>query len=228
MKKFILLLLIISSITLPAQAQQGIDFVKAEKRPILLLNRESPEVYKPTRLIIGQENKVLIKAEPGSCISLAYSESNTGAAPLYGQKLRLGSDLKTTEGIVPQNGLLELSIMLPDNKEFEGKTFYIEVAVWKNKDFSDIQLAKIVAPSGRETSSNSIVAALPPKNANKPTFTPTLPGAPLEMMQTMKFIEDMKQNKDSKDETDIDYDAQSSYRTPVIIRNLNAPELNQK
>ena len=195
----------------------------------MMLNKEFSMVYKPTKLIIGKDNKFLIKAKPGSYVVLATSNSNYGAPIFHGQKLRLGDDYKISNGIVPANGLLELNIALPNNKDLNETTVYFEAIVSKDKDFTDSQVARIMAPSGRETESNSVLVNLPPDDSSKPNFTPTIPGAPLEMYRTMQYIEQMKNTASTKDKEDRELleDNGSFYSSPVILRNLQAPELNR-
>ncbi|OGH98588.1 MAG: hypothetical protein A2104_07045 [Candidatus Melainabacteria bacterium GWF2_32_7] len=229
MKKLFLLFLMFNMISIPAFAQHEIE-LKPTKRPSLLIKRDFPMAYKPSRLIIGQENKISIKAVPGSYVSLAFSEENSGAPLFYGHKLRLGSDIKTQEGIIPENGFLELSISLPNDKNLDGKTIYLEVAIWKNQDFSDLELAKIIGINGRETNNNDILVSLPPQNASKPTFAPAIPGAPIEMMHAAQFIDEIKKEikGQSTQGSDVYQEMQNTYQTPVILRNLKAPELNTK
>lgn len=192
MRRFCLFVLTLYLITSPVFAQQEIQLTPL-KRSSLLITKEGPVVYKPTRLVTGQETKFKIKADPGSYASLATSYSNSGAPMFYGQKLRLGTDIKTLEGIVPDSGLLELNIEIPDNKDLENKPVYFEVAVWKNKDFSDLKIAKIMDPSGRETNSNEVLIKLPPENTSLPGFSPVLPGA--ELRPFMDSIEKIKNNE---------------------------------
>jgi len=234
MKKLLLLILMFNLISIPAFAQQEIQF-KPTKRPSLLIKRDFPMIYKPSKLIIGQENKISIKAEPGSYVSLAYSENNSGAPLFYGHKLRLGTERKTREAVIPENGLLELGLNLPNDKSLEGKTIYLEAVIWKDQDFSDLELAKVIGPNGRETSNNGVIVSLPPKDASRPTFAPAMPGAPAEMMHAAKYIDDMKKGfkgEDSSEEDesqpDIHREMQNMYQTPVILRNLKSPELNNE
>ena len=162
-KKF-LLLLFLSLISLPAFSEE-IQF-KAHDKPSLLIENDSPMVYRPTKLIIGQENSFIIKAKPGYYVSLATSYSDSGAPLFYGQKLRLGSDIKTLEGVIPENGVLEMKLKIPKDKDLVGKILYFEVAVWKSKDFKDLRIAKIMAANGRESSSNAVTILPEPKNVS--------------------------------------------------------------
>lgn len=215
-KKFFVLslvfrLLILSSV--PVFASQAIEF-KLPEKPALLLDTESPTVYKPTRLIVGKETKFIIKGFPKSNVSLLMSESNEGAPLFYGQKLNLGADITAKEAVIPENGVLELGIKLPDDKKLEDQVRYFEVAVWKNKDYSDLKLAKIVGPNGQRTGLNKIKIYLPNEDSTRPTFAPVMPGMPVNMIQTMQTIEKIK-NGDTE-QLNRDYEIEKLKEKPLI------------
>jgi hypothetical protein len=226
MKKLSLLLAVFCLISGPAFAQIQLD-LNSTKRPVLLLNQDFPMLYKPTKLIIGKENKFSIKADPKSYVSLLISSSNDGTAMFKGQKLKLGEDIQIIEGTVPDNGLLELSFTLPDNKDLNEKVFYFEAIVSKDTNYTNPMKAKTMGASGRETNDNSVMAALPSKDKSGVGFTPALPGAPVQMYQTMQMIQDMKQQAaEGKDSDETYKDDGLLYQSP-LIRNLAAPDLNR-
>jgi len=219
------------AIIMPVYGKADID-LKASKRPVLLLNREYAQVYKPTKLIIGKENIFIIKGKAGSFVSLAYSYSNKGSQEFYGQELRLGSDFKTIEGVIPSNGLLELRMNLPKDNTLALKTMFFEVAVWTKKDFSDVELAIIIAPNGRETDSNDILVALPPDNPNKPTISPSIPGTSIDAIKTMQAFQNLQQSINTNmmrgyDDYDRGYNTDDGFLKPNILRNMDAPELSK-
>jgi len=223
MKKLFLLFLLLYMFTLPVYAQLEINLHSSSTQN-MLISRESTIVYKPSRLIIGQENAFKVKAAPGSNVSLMISTSNSGATPFYGQTLKLGVDLTTVKGIVPENGLLEIKFTLPNQKELNGKAAYFEVAVWKNEDYRDVRLAKIMDENCRETSSNEIGISLPPQDVSKPSLAPMAPMIPPEFMKAIETVENAKNNKDKKNDYS-DYMYDNLFQTPAYIRNLQAPEL---
>jgi len=229
MKKFLLLFLSLYLFALPAFAQLEIN-LSSGKHGGVLLSREYPVVYKPTKLIIGQENIFKVKASPKNIVTLMVSGSNSGANTFYGQTLRLGSNFETVKGVVPENGLLELKFNMPNNKELNGKAVFFEVAVSKDDSFKDIKLAKIMGEDCSETSSNEIAISLPPQDVSKPSLSPMLPMMPPEFARAIDTVEKNKKNKNNNSNNDNEQDYNqymydNMYQTPAYIRNLNAPEL---
>jgi hypothetical protein len=211
-------------LTLPAFAQLEINL--SSNKHNMLMSSEYPVIYKPSKLIIGQENTFKVKAAPGSTVSLMISASNSGAKPFYGQALRLGIDQSTTKGIVPENGLLEIKFSLPNQKDLDGKVAYFEVAVWKNDDFRDVKIAKIMDINCRETDLNEISISLPPQDMSKPSLAPVLPMMPPDFMRVINDVEKAKNDKNNSNTEDYsDYVNDNLFQTPAYIRNLHAPEL---
>jgi len=223
MKKLVLLFLSLYMLTLPAFSQLVIDLSSSNKNNTLISN-EYPVVYKPSKLIIGQENTFKVRATPGSSASLMISASSSGAKPFYGQTLRLGYDQMAVKGIVPENGLLEIKFSLPNQKELNGKMAYYEVAVWKTEDFTDVKIAKIMDENCRETNSNEIGISMPPQDVSKPSLGPMIPMMPPEFMRAIENVENSKNNKKNTPDYS-EYMNDNLFQTPAYIRNLHAPEL---
>ena len=225
MKKIFIILVLSLITTNTALAADSINFIPLAKHSLLMENNY-PEVYKPSRLIIGNDTSFTIKADPGSNVLLAISQTNTGAPLFHGQMFNLGADLIQKEGLVPANGLIQLNFNLPNDKKLENKIYYFEVFVWKSNDFKDLKRAKIMAPNGRETDSNEITAILPPKNTLMPTFGPDIPGGQ-GLMKAVDTIEKMKKGNNEAPEKDYEMNNYSIYDSSVLLRNLNSPDANQ-
>lgn len=153
-----------------------------------------PLVYMPTRLLIGGKSSFIIKGEPGSYCSLAVSSKNAGAPDFYGKTLRLGEDIVTQEGLIPSNGILRLDYNLPKSKDSVQSSYYFEVAVWKDKDFKDLQLAKIMSPKGKEITSNEIRSAFPVDNSGSIFFNPAVGGAQ-DIQKTIETMQQLRANE---------------------------------
>ena len=229
MKKlnFLTVLLVVLSIT-PVLAEGTIQF-QSYKKPSLLISRDYPQIYRPVKLFIGRENKFTVKAEAGSFVSIALSLANKGADAFYGHELRLGKKiLATGEGKTSENGLVEITIKIPDDKKLKDKSVYFETVVWKNEDFSDLKIAQIISPSGRESGINQIPLSIPVKENLGPSLTPSLPGASFEMIQGLKTMDEVMKNESNGVKTDYDYNIDDFYKKPLMLRNLDAPDLNSK
>ena len=229
MKKIFLILLLAALSTNTAFADSDINFRPLAKHN-LLMESNSPQVYMPSRLLIGDNSTFTIKADAGSHVLLAVSDQNTGASSFHGQVFNLGASYTQKEGIVPENGLLQLNYQLPNDKKLENKTYYFEVFVWKSEDFADLKKAKVMGPNGRETDSNEITAIIPTKNASGFRFGPDMPGMPgsgQEFMNTVDKLQSLDKKNNTSTERDYDVDDSNIYTSPVLIRNLNAPDINQ-
>lgn len=229
MKKIIFLLAVLSLLSINTVfAESSIEF-QSYKKPSLLITRDYPQIYRPARIYIGQENKFTIKAESGSFVSVALSLENKGSDLFYGHELRLGKEIIATgEGKTSANGLAEIIVKMPEDKKLEGKNVYFECAVWKNDDFSDLKIANIISPSGRESASNQILLALPVKDSDKPTFLPSLPGASSEFIESMKTMNEIRETESQSIEKDFEFNLEDMYKKPLMLRNLDAPDVNTK
>jgi hypothetical protein len=190
---FLLLIcsLIINQVVLYAETNLGeITLTDTNKQRLLI--EDGPQVFLPSKLIIGQENSFRIKGPPGSKVSLAISSTNKGAKPLFGQQLRIGPAEKTIEGEIPATGILELKYEIPDDTNLINSIRFVEAAVWKANDYSDIQIATTISSSGRETLHNGITITHPPSDGKKPMFGPVIPGVGQEIIRTIENIQRAK------------------------------------
>lgn len=219
----ILMLLSFSNNALPANSQQD-SLSKSAIRKSLLLNRDYSQVYKPTKLIIGANNKFSIKAEPGSYVLLLVSSTNDGNE-FNDKQLRLGKDVKKVDGVVTSNGFLELNFDLPKDKTLVKKEMYFEVLVSKDKSFTNSEIAKIISPSGRETDINSIKVYEPNDTKLGPSFGAVMPGGGGDMIKTMQTIEDVKNGKTGNPE---DYLYNDFSQNSLLLRNLRAADVDKK
>jgi len=197
LKKFIFLIIIISfslpvsalELNLSSSGEAGAEIIKAE-------------VFKPSRLIIGAKTGFIIKAEPGSHVSLVLAVDENGE-----------QILAKVDGMVGEKGITELEVELPDKKELINKVVYFEVAVWKNEDLSDAKRARIMGSDGRQSRSNTILITGKPEKGLMPGFGPAMPGVG-DVSRTMDALQDERDYSD-----DAYY-----YDKPLILRNLRAPE----
>lgn len=221
-KYLILFLLIILAFSLPVNAQ--VFDLSSTKNSSLSTKYDYPCVYKPSKLVLGTSTKFVIKAEPKSHVSLVTSEGNGGYPEIYGHKLRLGQTINPHEDIVRDNGIIEIEISLPLEKDLVGKMLFFEVLVWKNSDFSDLKVAKIMGINGNETGINAVLICEPPKNTSLPGLGTTIPGTSININRAMDFIN--KDNISDDDSSNSIYQDQMNYSNePLMIRNLRVPEL---
>lgn len=225
MKKIYLSFALIGLIAISMPVNAQVFDLSSTKKSSFVINLDSPVVYKPSKLIIGNTTKFVVKAEPESHVSLVTSDENSGYPTFHGQNLRLGQIVKPYEAIVGDKGVLELEVPLPSEKELVGKVLYFEVLVWKKLDFSDLKIAKIMGIDGSETNINAVVITEPAKNTSMPGFGPNIPGTGGDFSKAKDIfnkINDTDSNENSQNyyENDIFFS-----NKPLMLRNIHAPEL---
>lgn len=182
-------------------------------------------IFKPSRLILSQDNKILIKGIPGHFVSLAYSKSYSGANLTTGQKASLGDDLQTIEGEINDKGFIELNLNLSANKFNEGDNLYFELVSWSYKDYSDLQQTEIYGTDGKTTNSNSIIVVNKISNTSMPMFGPAIPGLNANFNDAVDAIKNIN---NSSYNNNYQYPNEMYYEKPSMFLNINAPELQRK
>ncbi len=131
------------------------------------LNRNSleerfhgPKLFLPSRMVLGECSEFVVKGSPGSYAAIAMSESNKGAKPLSGHKLRLGADRKLVSlGIIPETGMLSLFVETPIQGDLVDSSLYFEGVIWSKPDFSDLQMTSTVLTCQNSSDENGVVVA---------------------------------------------------------------------
>ncbi len=94
-----------------------------------------PTLYLPGHMTIGQTSKFIVKGKPGSYVALAMADKDTGAKPIMGRKIRLGSDRKVVAaGQLPSSGVLTLTIDTPVEGDLIGLCLYSKRPFWQAPD----------------------------------------------------------------------------------------------
>lgn len=215
--KIVFISLIINFINLAVYAQV-IDLSSSKN----IFRIKSAEIYKPSKLIIGEETGFVIKADPGTYVTLVFSGESSGAAPVYGQNLRIGTVFDKVEGIVGEKGIIELKLKIPEEKTLGGKIIYFEALTWQQKDLSDLATARIMGIDGKETYNNALIMANKINDSSTPIFTPSMPGMG-NVSDTMNALsgQNNEENEELREEM--------YYRNKdLMLRNLNAPELQEE
>jgi hypothetical protein len=120
----------------------------------------APSLFLPDRLVLGKSSDFSVKGPPGAYVAIAMADKNSGAKPIYGQKLRLGPDRKVVAvGQIPPTGVLILSIETPIQGDMVDSSFFFEAAVWAKPDFSDLQMAHTVAVQKNGADENGAIVS---------------------------------------------------------------------
>jgi hypothetical protein len=219
---FLLLIAGVALLTTPLHAQGTLEVITLpfSDKPKFQLD-ESPRMYLPSKLVIGQDNLFVIKGKPGAKVSIAMSLSNDGSKPLLGKYLRLGSTELTIEGNISATGIVELKYKPENDKTLVEQSRYFEAVIWSKDDFSDLEVADVYSPSGKVTNNNSVVIALPNSNPNIPSFAPVLPGVGQEVIRSLQVMKDAKERKIDPDLAGDSYYLDSPEKRELMLQNID-------
>lgn len=102
-------------------------------------------LYLPGRMVLGKPAEFVVKGKPGQFVALAMADKNSGAKPVCGRELRLGSDRKLVAvGQIAETGVASLIVETPIQGDLIGERWFFEAALWTRPDFSDMELAQPV------------------------------------------------------------------------------------
>lgn len=184
--KQLIFLVLCLAMTLPA-----LFLFSSANAEVLNLGINKAEVYKPSRLIVGSKTDFIVKAGPGSNVSITLALDEQGS-----------EIIAKVDGTIGEKGITKLQLELPDKKELINKTAYFQVVVGD-------EIARIVGSDGVSTTSNAIKIMKKPSSSSLPGFGPSVPG----VGDVSKAIEAVQ---DSSDHGLDDY----YYNKPLILRNL--------
>jgi hypothetical protein len=129
-------------------------------RPSLFDRLAAPQLYLPGHMTIGKTCEFTVKAKPGSWVALAMADKNSGAKPIVGHNLRLGSDRKVVAAAqIPVSGVAVLSVDTPIVGDLVGQCLYFEAAVWSKPDLSDTEIATVIPSESHDSGINGVLIA---------------------------------------------------------------------
>ncbi|MFA6989048.1 MAG: hypothetical protein WC197_03165 [Candidatus Gastranaerophilaceae bacterium] len=222
--RIIVFLLLSLLIVLPSFADENIKMA-AIKSESLLINRNHPKLYKPTKLEIGNKAVFKIIAEPKSKAILGLSLENKGAADFNGITPRLGPNYNVIESEIPDNGILNMEYTLENNKDLVDKIMFVEAFVRQNNN--NIQRAQIIGSNGQEIEFNGIEIKNP-INAHGTSIIPDIPGLDADSVDALKNMTKKTQKENDALQYEKYYNADYTDYTPVYIRNLKSPEVKEQ
>lgn len=173
---------------LPAQAQ------KYESRLSKLLIRKS-NLYLPTRLVLGEGSKFVVKAQPGDKVRVFISPKAEGYVLPNGTALRVGTEAHELSGTVPETGVLELQLDMPKEEGLIGKVVYVDAVAGA----SDEALAPIdlIDSTGRRTDTNTLVISKPADKGGA-MIMPGIPGLDPQLFNRMATLGEIYTSDDER------------------------------
>lgn len=161
---------------------------RSNSRLSRLLIREQPRVYLPGRLLMGQDNPLMIKAPAGAQVTLLISAASKGYVLPDATPLSVGPDFQKIEGLVPANGVLQLAIPVPAAEDgVEGAILYIDGYLTQDDGLetpSQYQRLVWMDAAGQPTRDNHLVIAKSSEGKG-PMIMPSIPGLPSQLLNTI-------------------------------------------
>jgi hypothetical protein len=138
----------------------------------LLLRKN--EVYLPTRLLLGQEARFVVKAQSGSLIKVFISPEAEGKVLSNDVALRVGNNAQELSGTVPDTGVLELKMVVPADPDLDGRLVYVDAVAGPSED--TLVPIDLVDPTGRRTDQNAIPVMKQVDAGSGAMVMPSMPG----------------------------------------------------
>lgn len=138
----------------------------------LLLRKN--EVYLPTRLLLGQEARFVVKAQSGSLIKVFISPEAEGKVLSNDVALRVGADAQELSGMVPETGVLELKMAVPADPDLDGRLVYVDAVAGSSEE--TLVPIDLVDPTGRRTDQNAIPIMKQVDGGSGAMVMPSMPG----------------------------------------------------
>ncbi len=135
------------------------------KKNLLAEHFHGPKLFLPARLVLGECSEFTVQGPPGYYVALAMADKNTGARPVCGHELKLGSDRKLVAvNKITEQGIVSMSIEAPIQGDLVGTPLYFEAVVWSKPDFSDMQLASAVSTQQETSGENGVIVCGQPSD----------------------------------------------------------------
>lgn len=174
------------------------EIVRAEKyqsRLNSLLVQRSTSVYLPTRLMLGEEARFVVKAPAGNLVRIFVSTQADGKVLPNDVVLRVGEDAQELSGIVPENGVLELKMDVPKDPELDGRVVYVDAVSGASEEA--LTAINLVDHTGRRTDQNTLVL-MKGVAENGPAIMPSMPGVSPQMMNQLTTMSNIYSQGDTE------------------------------
>ena len=192
-----------------------------DNRPVsrlsrLMLNQET--MYLPTKLIIGTNNRFLIKGKPGSNVMLYVSPKGDGYKLPNGLMLRVGETHESLGDKIPASGILTLEIPVPNEADWAGHFLFVDAITWTQPDYADVKQIQLLDATGRRTTENGLIMTPPSTTAGGAFVMPSMPGMPAGALQQLTQTSQILGSNDQR-RKDLIYDGD---RNPDTMLDRNS------
>lgn len=193
----------------------------ADNRPVsrlsrLMLNQET--MYLPTKLVIGTNNRFLVKGKPGNDVMLYVSPKGDGYKLPNGLALKVGETHESLGGKIPENGILTLEIPVPNEQDWAGHFLFVDAITWTQPDYADVKQIQLLDATGRRTTDNGLLMTPQVRTTGGSLIMPSMPGMPAGALQQLTQTSEILGSNDKR-RKDLIYDGD---RNPDTILDRNS------
>lgn len=167
------------------------------------LNRLSQRqniLYLPGRLVIGEENRFVIKGTPGSQAVLFISPLDKGYTLPNGQQLRVGQEHEKLQAVIPEKGVLEIMVPLPNDNGWVGRQLFADAILLNDGETEEevsVDYVAIMDATGRRADHNAI-EIFAPATAGHTTVMPMMPGLDPQTFNKLTTLSEVYANGDER------------------------------
>lgn len=188
-----LLALLLTSVALPFNTPAYAEKYQSRLNSLLLRKND---VYLPSRLVLGQEARFVVKAAPGSLVKLFVSGKGEGMMLNDETPLRVGADAQVLSGTVPESGVLELKMAVPKDPEMDGQVVYVDAVSGASE--TELKPIDLMDSTGRRTEQNSLTM-IKQVAENGPAVMPAMPGLSPQAFKQLTTMSNIYSGQGSAD-----------------------------
>ncbi len=161
------------------------------------LIKRAPQLFLPSQILPGQTTTFTVKGKPGKQVKLILSDTAVNRELDSGVTLRVGEPVLEKEVTIPETGVVQIPVEIPQNIGEAGQRKFVEAIVWSSPDQSDAEVVQIIESSGNETTENAVMVGAEPDRGN----TILVPGDPnlANVMRTLDTLSNTSQDPRKRD-----------------------------
>ncbi len=173
------------------------DAAPPRKSRLSQLIKNKSSLYLPTRLLIGADNKFVVRVPAGNTVVLYLSPLPAGMSTPNGLPLRVGKEHQVLEAIASEKGVATLTVPIPDEVSLVGQPVYVEAYTYGASDYSDLEVLELLGAAGHRVKENRL-AIQEPSDGRGAMVLPGLPGVGSDMLRRLSTMGDIY-NSDDKE-----------------------------
>lgn len=196
-----ILVLIFIGLSVPMEADAG-DLSSRLNR----LTRRKNMLYLPSRLVIGEENRFVIKGTPGSQAVLYVSPLDKGYVLPNGQSLQVGKEHEKLNVTIPEKGVVEILVPLPNDAGWVGRQLFVDAILLSEGETEEqlsVDYVSIMDSTGRQADRNA-VEIFAPATEGHTTVMPMMPGLNPQVFNRLTTLSEVYTDGDERKKELID------------------------